>query len=505
MIIGSKHQSEWQGILTDWSSGLDRSRPPYLIDDTALFNAINFYYDPVTGYPTTRPGLKKWSAAAMPAGVIGVFEAIIGGVSTVVAVCEDQKLYAMDGSNTPQPVGSVAGAERPSFQMMNGKLVLCTGGIQSTDLVTIGAKVTDFTYIADFEKGVAMDAYARILGVGDPANLERFGMSKVKDPDNWTYAAAPEDDAKRIDIGYLNGCAAVGLAPFMGDVFVFKRSPYSGRREIYRVIMTDAASANWSVRRVTRSASTLSPHFVVEVGDVFFMDLEGPKRLSRVEGFGDMPYVVDPYGSRIAGELSQYLQPDGFSIYDPVRRLMMVKPTKNSTSFYCVDAYNERWTYFAFGPNIQSGAYCQGKMLFGAADGWIYEYDPASYQDDGAQYSMVLETKWFDLSPLFLNILKNLYLNVVGITGGSLTLSVKVAGQTKMSKVYDFAEAWWSWDLVNSITPEDWTESLTKTLSGYVRDNRPVSADQFSVEVTVTQGLCAIGQLGGRIATTGRA
>lgn len=502
MQIGSKHKNEWEGILTDFSGGVDRSRPPFLIDAQYLYNATNFYYDPATGYPTVRPGLKKYSSAAAPGGVNGIYELVIGGVSTIVLSCEDQKLYSLDGSIAPLEIGTLTGSERPMFATLAAKLVVASGGkIQTSDGVTLTPAVTspDSKIIMDSIR----KSSARVAVAGAGGNPDRVTRGGTNDPTDWNTAGT-EDNAKYLDAGYQDGMDISGLATYRNETFIFKRTPTKSRRAIYRTNLS-AESSTWYCWLFSESATALSPHLLIEVGgDVFFADIEGPKRLTTVENVGDMPWRVMPYGSRISGEMSRFLSTDGFMFYDPVFRIIMIKPTKNSEQFYCVDPGGERWTYFEYVPNILCGRYIGGRMLFGAADGYIYEYDTTSDTDDGFVYSKTLETKWFDLNTGYRNVLKDKYLNVIGITAGSLQWAVKVKGEQKLIKTINFSEAWWSWARVNATLLENWTELLTKTMSNIFRDKRPVSADQFSVVIDVTSGLCSIGQLGGRVAVEGR-
>jgi hypothetical protein len=503
--VSRKHSGEWEGIITNFAGGLDKSKPPFLIDDSYLYDATNFFYDPKTGYPSCRKGLKKFTTSAAPGAINGIYEMVIGGVSTVLATCADGKLYKLDANPAPVLVGTLSGSDRTSFSTMNAKAVICSGGsLQTYDGTTFATTTSPaWRWIADYNKGVAMSGYARILGCGNSTDRDRFGLSKTLDPTGWTYNNTPETDAKYIDVGYKDGAETIAVMPFKGDVFAFKKAQYANKRAIYRAIVR-GDSATWTCLPFSGSQSTLSPHFICEVNDLFFMDKDGPKVLTAVEGFSDYPFAVRPFGQKIAGEIAPFLKADGFSFYDPYMRIMLVKPTINGDTFYAVDPYLDRWTYFRYGKNITAAADCLGKMLLGASDGYIYEYDEALSTDDGVVYPMTLETKWFDFAVTYEQVLKNKYLNVVGITDGSLTMTLKVADSVKYSKQFTFGSAWLDWATVNSILPGDWLESLDKTVSAILRDSDPVTADQFSIQISVTSGRCSIGQLGGRISVTGR-
>lgn len=501
MLIGRKHNDEWEGILTDFSGGVDRSRPPFLIDAQFAYDMTNFYYDPATGYPTTRPGLKKHSSAAAPNAINGVYELVIGGVSTTVISCEDGKLYKLDGALAPALIGTLSGTERPMFGTLNGKLVVASGSVLQT---SDGATLSNTT---SPDCKILMDSIqkssARVAVAGNATTPDRVNRGGTNDPTDWNFAGT-EANAKYLEAGYKDGLEISGLCTFQNETFIHKRTPNKGQRRILRANLSADSSA-WYCYEFSRSRAALSPHLLCEVGDVFFLDLEGPQRLTMVENQGSVPWKVIPYGTRVSGEISKFIATDGFMWYDPVFRIIMIKPTKNSEQFYCVDPAAERWTYFRFAPNILCGAYVGGKMLFGAADGYVYEYDLTSATDDGAAYTKTIETKWFDLNTSFRNLLKDKYLNVIGVTAGSLSMGIKVAGELKYTKVINFDEAWWSWARVNATLPADWTELLTKTMSVIYRDKQAVSGDQFSIVLTVTSGLCSIGQLGGRVAVAGRA
>jgi len=505
MKVSTKHEREWSGVLTSFQGGLDRSKPPFLMDGENLYDMTNFFYDPKTGYPTTRPPLKKYSASASGSGspINGIFEMVIGGASTVLLTCEDGKIYYLDVNLDPQLIGSLTGSARPSFDQMNGKAVICSGGVLQTYNGTTLVSTTSPTmsYISSHAK----KDIARIIGCGNSTFTDRVYLSGSNDPANWTFNASPESDAKYFDAGYKDGLDSFGLASYMGDVFVFKKVPARGRRATYRAIIIDT-SANWSCRPLSSSHTSLSPHFIIEAGDVYFMDAEGPKRLSAVPSISEFPFAIEPYASNIAGELRTFLSTDGFSIYDQAFGIIMTKPAKNSELFYCMDLQGMRWNYFKFGVNIQSGCFINGKMIFGATDGFLYEYDMTGETNDEGLFYPSIETKWFDIDFMLRNQSKEKYLSIIGITAGSLSFMPKERGEAKyeFAVTKEFGEDWWSWPVVNSITPEQWTESLTKIKFDYLRDNNRVSADQLSFQITVTSGMCALGQLSARIAEVGR-
>lgn len=513
MKVSTKHSKEFAGILTRFLGGLNKTMPPHAIEDEQLIDATNWFYDPATGYLTTREGLKRFSSSALAGEVDGVFEYVdaVGTIKTLVTTSEaPQKLYYMNGAE-PVFIGNLTGIKRPSFAVINGVCIIASGGrLQAYD----GANLKEITVangysadapVLDFITDASARNAARIVGCGNAAYRDRMNLSGINDGTYWVQNASPDTDAKYIDAGYRDGLALVGIGMFQGDAILFKRTESGSHRALYRAVI-NGESANWSCPQYRRLHSALSPHLIREVGDgLLFVDTEGPKMLTLAQlPTTDIPYDISPAARPIAGEMAKVASLDGFMIIDPVKMIAMVKPQKNHEFFYCMDFFGKRWTYFRYGVNIQSGAYVGGRMLFGGADGWLYEYDPNVYTDAGTAYTMTAESKWFNIFPLMEELVKEKYVDLVGLSDGSGTITVKVKGALSYSVPFAFTQGWWDWDVVNALAPEEWTEELQKTPIYEIEDTEDVEGDFMSISISISTGRCSLSHLAARIAATRR-
>jgi hypothetical protein len=508
MQVSTKHAHESE-VFSNFSGGVNRSVPPFLIGQNDLYDATNFYYDTTTGYLMTRPGLKKYSTAALPGKVIGIYPFVKAGVMTVIAACDDRRLYYLDGNKAPQVIGAVqlSGIGRPSFATMAAKLAVASGGVGQTwdgnlagGLVNNNSAVYQ-TFLSSFGKKDG----PRILAVGDQTNLDRLTLSASKDPTDFDITLLNENNAKYVDSGYLDGSIATAVAVFRGDIFVFKRTPNGEARNVYILRNMADASAYWSSQPLSGDYGPINPFFLKELfKSLYFVDIEGPKRIDAVLNAADVLYDPNEAGAKIAGNMRPFIAADGFSIYDKAFGLWMIKPTLNSESFYCMDIGQDRWTWIQFAVNITAGEYCGGQMLFGDDQGWIYQYDTASWLDDGKVYPMTAETKWFKNNIKFREMAKEKYLAIVGIQAGQLLFGPKVQGVVKYEKPYNFGATWWDWPTVNALTPEQWNESLTKTVFSLVIDHNVSSGDYLSFYISVQNGLCALASVSANTAIVGK-
>ena len=513
MRTSTKHRKEFEGMFTNFLGGLNKTMPPHAIEQNELIDATNWFYRPDTGYITTRPGLKKYTTVAAGGSVVGMFEYVKAGTAKTVLVTEEspQEAYYLDADPKPVAItGNLTGVKRPAFAVLNELLGIATGGAlqtwdQAGSLVT-PASAPSLDFIADFSKGVQNGAVARIVGCGNATYRDRAFMSGINDLSLWTPFDTTESNPKYMDAGYKDGMDLIGVAPFMGFVLLFKKGPSSSKRSIYKANLSDD-SQYWACPRYKQMHSALSPHLIAEIGDgLLAVDVEGPKLITPSQQPTDnIPFAISPASNKIAGEMARYMDTSGFIIVDPVKMIAMVKPTKNSETFYCMDLVHGRWTMFKFAVNIQSGAYIGGKMLFGADDGFVYEYDDDLFQDNGSAYPMTIETKWFNFFDLRKELTKEKYLDVIGLKDGSLTMTVKRRGALlRTTDPLNFTEGWWDWDVVNALAPEDWTEDLEKTPLDTLFDDEVVDSDFVSFAVSVTQGRCSLSHLSGRVAEIGR-
>jgi hypothetical protein len=479
--------------------GLNKALPPHAIEDEQLVDATNFYYAPDTGYLTSREGLKRYSTAEV-GPIHGIYDYVNDGVSLPLLVTEDQKLHYLDANLLPNEVGAITGAERPSFGTINNVCAIASGGaIQSYDGAALAAPAggPSLDFITDLSKRDV----ARIIGCGNTTYRDRMFACGVNDLTNW--AGATEADAKYIDVGYKDGLDLIGIAQLFSYTMLFKKGPNASHRSIYNANLTGDSSA-WSCPRYRRLHSALSPHLIAEIGDgILAVDVEGPKIISPAEQPTDaIPFSISPATRTIAGEIAAAAAEDGFIVIDPVKQIAMVKPSKNSSIFYCMDLIGKRWTYFRFGVNIQCGAYVGGKMLFGAADGYVYEYDSSLSTDNDVSYAMTVESKWFNIFAMFDELVKEKYIDMLGLSDGTGTLTVKVRGALKYSTPFSFTQGWWDWPTVNALTPAEWTEDLEKSPMFTLDNVEVVEGDYMSIALSIANGRVALSHLAARIART---
>lgn len=516
--LSSKSKLEKEGILTSFLGGLNKSLPPSSIGNDELVDATNWFYDPLTGFLTTRPGLVRYSAAALPNGAYAVSmgEYISGGNVYIVVASSDQKLYYLDATQHPVLIGALTGSQRPTYSQMNSLLVIASGGVLQTwngppNGLTNTTSPNE-NYISDFSK----KSEARIVAIGNGA--DRIDLSGSDDGTNWTFDAGVEDQAKYFTAGYGDGMSISGIGSYRGYTFVFKRATTGRGKRLY-IANIQPISSSWTCYEMTTQHTALNPYFVKELNEgLFFVDLEGPKTIIAVENLADVPIIItapgmpnDPVnGIKIAGEIQQFITIDGFTIFDPVYQMFMVKPSENASTFYCLSFLTRKWTYWSSPLNIQCGEYVDGLMLFGATDGYVYQYSKTVDQDNGVAYQKTVETKYFKLDSLFRDVVDFVEIDYLGLMNGSMTITPKQKGSQLtnangvFSQVSDFNQTWWTWAQVNAVTPADWTESLQKNVYATVNLNNKLPGDFVSFQIAITSGLAALSQLRGKVVAAGR-
>lgn len=516
--LSSKSRIEKEGILTAFQGGLNKSVPPFVIGNEELVDATNFYYDPTTGFLTTRPGLERFSTAALPGGAyaLALGEYISGGNVYVIVGGSDGNLYYLNGT-VPTLIGALSGGQRATFSQLNGVLVIASGGVLQT-WNGPGNGLTNTTspvesYISNFSKL----STARIVAIGDGA--DRVDLSGSNDGTNWIFDPNTEDQAKYFDAGYGDGMSISGIGSYRGYTFVFKRSSTGKTKKLY-ISNIQGASSGWTCYELTNRHSSLSPYFIKELNEgLFFVDVEGPKTIIAVENLLDVPIEItapgmpnDPINSiKVAGEMQQFIQDDGFTIFDPVFQMFMVKSAANASSFYCLSFLTGKWTYWSSPLNIQCGDYVDGNMLFGATDGYIYQYNKQQDNDNGAQYQKTAETKQFKLDSLLRDVVDFIELDYLGLMTGNMTITPKQKGSPLtgsngqiFSQSYDFNQTWWTWAQVNASTIAGWTESLQKNVYATAALKNKLPGDFVSFQIAVTSGLMSLSQLRAEIVAAGR-
>lgn len=380
MLWASKHgKREEIKNLSDLSGGLNLSTNQENIADNELWVADNWEYDQQSGALKVADGLESRFNAAVPVEAL-----FYDPIHSCWVFSSGTSFYTTDLS-TKTLIGSLAGAERPTFAPFGTKLLVASGsGLQEFDGSTLSA-ISDAP-----DTSLVKDKGGRVLSFS--LSSDRMTQSAVGDHTDWDTTLTGDSDAKYLDIGYKDPGRIIAVGFLSDDVVVWKAS---GRA--YRIV---GEYPDWVVKEITRDADCIAPGAVVGMGNyAMFLGKGGLQTLETVQAYGDMK-LVDQFGLKINPMLVRNVDTAARLWHVPSKKQVWVKGQNDKTVWF-YHYQGDRYTRRKFPYNIND-VVSKGTETYVACGNYICKLNRGLDADLGETLTATLEGKRFSSSREFL-------------------------------------------------------------------------------------------------------
>jgi hypothetical protein len=413
------HQETQVIELSAFTGGINSGIPPTQIADNECTAIYNMFMDRTSGRLRTRYPIIKYSNTAAP----GIVYNMHYWKGKWILATTDRKIYYLDSSKDPQPLGELNGSSRPCFCPFNDKLIVASGAL----LQYISISGTTPQAIANVtgapKASYVFQQVSRLVTSGDEDNVDRLQQCNYFDDSIWTATDYG-------DVGYLDDTSVVGiLEAFEGTFIIFKRG-YGGLKTYY------ATSLDYDtpLHKLAADGHSVRSHAgaVHVLGRVFVMEEHCVSALVGTDTYGNILYDQNP-GLKLSNAFDASV--DCFGTHYPRDAQIWFVPDPKNSSMFVYHYHLNAWTRFTFGSRKVYCAYYDpvgDYMYLGCDDGYIYKYDYTSmaYADTSGAYTSRLTTKMFAKGVREM-VLKSPRLIWTTLAAGSGTLKVNTDyGQT---------------------------------------------------------------------------
>jgi hypothetical protein len=274
--LATKHANAEIVTFSDFSGGLNLSKPAEFIENNQMRVADNLEFSANTGMLKIRGGIVP--VHTFPYPVTDIFP--IAGADSMLVRSGHQMFRFSNG--TVVMVGEVDGDLPGVYEFWgdNKDLLMVFGGhLHIYDGKTITRIQTEGA-----PKNANTVAYRNGRVMVTQTHSDTIKYSGVGDPMRWTEDT--DMDAASVEVGYKDGCDMTAVAEMAGEVLVFKcpeDQPEYGR--IYRL---QGNVPDWTVIPYARGISAWNPNAVVNVNNsLLFITKEGLASLETVTEYGD--------------------------------------------------------------------------------------------------------------------------------------------------------------------------------------------------------------------------
>ena len=377
-------------ITLDKFSGIDQSCHEYDLPTHASPKAQNMESE--QGILRTAKGYQKYYEDSL-GGTIYALEnyyqrGASGEETHYVIAATLNGLYARSDDDLSWQ--EITGNEGQDLYFSCMESINCSSGDQYIFLFTTDGQLMYYNgvstiYPVDSNFLTHMDSIClnaeRVWGVGNLENKERVWYSEALNPLGWT-----SENAGYIDIPSWKGNRNIAVRSYFNDVVVFKDN------EIYRVYGT--YPGEFSVAKVHGECGALTPKTIVEYQDkVYFLNEEG----------------ICYYDGVRTGRLTDNKLREFFKTYNLTRtgiscatvyqgKILFSIATgsaKRNNTIVEYDVFNNKYM-IRTGIEAMCFLHLGEKLLFGASDGNVYEYDVGT-DYDGTPIDAYWETPAMDL------------------------------------------------------------------------------------------------------------
>lgn len=282
--LATKHSNAEIITFSDFSGGLNLSKPSEFIENNEMSVADNLEFSPNTGTLKIRGGIVP--VYTFPNPVTDIFP-VAGADSMLVKSGMEIYKFTLDEVTLLGEVdGDLPGVYE--FWGENKELLLAFGRhLHIYDGKTLKRITTqdapEYVNTVTYSYGRVMVTQVREDSIRSSVDTIRY--SGLGDPFKWTYDEAY--DAVHVEVGYKDGCDMTAIAEMAGEILVFKCPP--GQPEYGRVYRLQGASLDtWNVIPYATGLSAWNPNAIVNISNgLLFLTKEGLASLETVSEYGD--------------------------------------------------------------------------------------------------------------------------------------------------------------------------------------------------------------------------
>lgn len=370
-------------MFSDFTGGLNLARPPEIIANNELQEAVNFEFAADTGMLRVRPGLIP--IYTFPWTVTDIIPSPEGGV---VLVRTGNLIYKISGESVTH-IGQVDGEKPASYEQWGD------GEKRNSLLMAFGAHLHlyDGETVRAVETEEAPDAVEVVFAragrvIVAQSGIDTIRYSGVGDPFRWVEDT--DADALRIDVGYKDGCAMKAIAALAGELIVFKAP--DGQPEHGRVYRLQGDYPNWKIIPHSRGSSAWNSRSVLNVSsDILFLTREGLANLGTVTDYGD--FKLGWAGTKVNPALSPRLSEACRLWHLPTRSQAWVSDGV-SEDIWCYHYHigGGAWTTLRFPQRVLAAAAAHGVAYIGMGN-TVYRMTDEATDDAGTPIMATLKPK----------------------------------------------------------------------------------------------------------------
>ena len=421
------------------------------------------------GYAEKDFGAKRWNSAALPGGIVGIFDWWPNqSFQRLIVCCKDGKVYRyINPSNFSEVLPEddaptiltwakipwlVEGGNEDAGN--NKKLFIFSGNNPVQVIDGDSATRRDISGAPSDWDGVNQPTFGiqhrnRMFAFGNRNNPHAIYASSTADQEDFNNNAL-------LFLGFPGeGQKFVSAKIFKGRLFFFKY-PFG----VYYLEDSDPDSANWFIARFTGAFGIASANSALEVlDDMIVANSSGSiTSLNATNAFGDIQQGDLLFRLRNKRYLSEHIAPLGTderqALFYESRSLAMFtyrsKGGIKNDRILIIDYSNPQVIRTSW--NKYAQANCLGlrrdifgvpRPFYGSDDGYVYEMDRKDREVAGEGYELVFETPQMDfgfIDPTFADQNKIFqFLEIEAIPCGNWNLSVDVFIDNKFSETIQFS------------------------------------------------------------------
>jgi hypothetical protein len=358
----TKHANAEIVTFSNFSGGLNLSKPAEFIADNEMRAADNLEFSANTGMLKIRGGITP--VHTFPNPVTDIFP--IAGENSML-VRSGAEMYRFSNGEVTK-VGEVNGdlpgvyefwGENKDLLMVFGGHLHIYDGKTVTRIQTEGAPTKANTVVYRTGRVMVTQTQSDTIkysGVGDP-------MMWKEDTDM---------DSVSLDIGYKDGCDMTAIAEMAGEILIFKCP--EGQPEYGRIYRLQGNYPDWNIIPYAKGISAWNPNAVVNVSNnLLFITKEGLASLETVSEYGD--FQQSWAGANVNPALLNTLTSQCRLWHIPSRGQVWLWDGKSGEVWVYHPQVGGAWTKFIFhGPvtavsHINNNTYIAiGNLLYGMND-----------------------------------------------------------------------------------------------------------------------------------------
>jgi hypothetical protein len=415
--LATKHGNAEIMTFSDFSGGLNLSKPAEFIANNEMRTADNLEFSANTGMLKLRGGMTP--VYTFPNLVTDIFP--IAGVDSML-VRSGAEIYRFS-NGAVIAVGEVDGGlpgmyefwgEDKDLLMAFGGHLHIYDGKTITRIQTEGAP-TNVNTVA-YRAGRVMITQTR---------SDAIKYSGVGDPMRWTEDT--DMDSVSVDIGYKDGCDMTAIAEMAGEVLIFKCPP--DQPEYGRIYRLQGNYPDWNIIPYAEGVSAWNPNAVVNISNnLLFITKEGLASLETMTEYGDFRQAWA--GANINPALWNKLTSQCRLWHIPPRGQVWLWDGKSNEIWVYHPQMGGAWTKFIFHGPVTAVAHINDETYI-AVGNVLYKMSDSYSKDQleqGEEHTIPIMGKWRPKT-----LIRRNQILVKGVTAGYISsidssAAVKVEG-----------------------------------------------------------------------------